>query len=102
GNPSLGTEAAPALAADPGRGAGMYQNCAVCNGDQGQGIWNMGAPRLAGMDPGYMATQLKHFREGIRGAHRDDQHGQQMVAMASILGVDQAIDDVIAYIATLQ
>ncbi|MFA5547243.1 MAG: c-type cytochrome [Porticoccaceae bacterium] len=100
--PHQRADADPSLAGDPRRGAGIYQNCAVCHGDQGQGIWNMGAPRLAGMDPGYMATQLKHFREGIRGAHRDDQHGQQMVAMASILGGDQAIDDVIAYIATLQ
>ena len=100
--PHQPADADPALAGDPRRGAGIYQNCAVCHGNQGQGIWNMGAPRLAGMDPGYMATQLKHFREGIRGTHRDDQHGQQMVAMASILGGDQAIDDVIAYIATLQ
>jgi cytochrome c oxidase subunit 2 len=84
------------------RGRNLYHNCAVCHGDRGQGIWNMGAPRLAGMESGYLATQLKHFRDGLRGTHRGDQHGQQMAAMASILGGDRAIDDVIAYIATLE
>ena len=62
----------------------------------------MNAPRLAGLDSWYLATQLKHFRDGVRGDQRADQHGQQMVAMASILKDDRAINDVLAYISTLE
>ncbi len=87
---------------DPNRGQTLYRNCGICHGNDGLGIWNMGAPRLVGMDADYMATQLRHFRDGLRGAHRDDRHGQQMAAMAAILRTDQAIDDVVAYIATLE
>jgi cytochrome c oxidase subunit 2 len=92
---------AAALPGDVQRGKKLFRNCSVCHGDNGEGIWNMGAPRLAGMASGYLATQLKNFRDGLRGSHRDDQYGQQMAAMASILGGNSAIDDVVAYIATL-
>ncbi|KJS09134.1 MAG: cytochrome C oxidase [Gammaproteobacteria bacterium BRH_c0] len=97
----------PAIAADTenegniSRGKKLYQNCAVCHGDNGQGIWTMHAPRLAGMSSWYLSTQLEHFRSGIRGTHKTDQYGQQMVAMANILNDSKAIGDVIAYIDTL-
>src|SRR5690606_4444285 len=82
-------------------GKALYRNCAVCHGEQGQGIWSAGAPRLAGMQSSYLAAQLKNFRDGIRGYHRNDQYGQQMAAMAALLSGDQAVDDVVAYISTL-
>lgn len=87
---------------DVAHGKSLYQNCSVCHGESGQGLWSTGAPRLAGMQSNYIATQLKHFREGIRGYHPDDKYGQQMAAMAYILGGDQAINDVVSYISTLE
>ena len=60
------------------------------------------APRLAGMSDWYMVTQLKNFKQGIRGAHPKDMYGPQMASMAAILADDQAIEDLVAYINTFK
>jgi cytochrome c oxidase subunit II len=53
------------------------------------------------MSDWYMVTQLKNFKQGIRGAHPQDMYGPQMGLMADILVDDQAINDLVAYINTL-
>jgi len=83
------------------RGERLYRTCEVCHGADGQGIWTMNAPGLAGMTDWYLVTQLKNFREGIRGAHPDDAYGYQMMMMADILRDDESVNDVAAYINTL-
>ena len=60
------------------------------------------APRLKGMSDWYMVTQLKNFKQGIRGAHAKDMYGPQMASMAAMLTDDRAIDDVVAYINTFK
>ncbi|MFL2526132.1 MAG: c-type cytochrome [Candidatus Azotimanducaceae bacterium] len=82
-------------------GEDIYNTCAVCHGQQGEGYAFMNAPRQAGLDDWYLVTQLKNFRSGARGAHSGDAYGMQMNMMAAILNTDQAIDDVVAYINTL-
>jgi cytochrome c oxidase subunit 2 len=82
-------------------GRKAYQTCAGCHGASGQGIQAMNAPRLAGMSDWYLITQLKNFRQGIRGAHPKDMYGPQMVSMGAFLASDQAINDIVAYINTL-
>ena len=62
----------------------------------------MNAPRLKGMNDWYLVTQLKNFRDGIRGMHPQDLYGLQMGLMAAMLTNDQAINDVVAYINTLR
>jgi len=57
---------------------------------------------LKGMSDWYMVTQLKNFRQGVRGAHAKDMYGQQMVSMAAILNDDKAVDDVVAHINTFK
>ncbi len=86
---------------DTARGRDIFSTCGACHGLDGQGIWSLKAPRLAGMTDWYMVTQLKNFKHGIRGTHAGDMYGGQMGAMARILTDDQAINDVIAYINTL-
>lgn len=86
---------------DSTKGRKLYVTCGSCHGHDGLGIWALNAPRLAGMSDWYLVTQLKNFRRGIRGAHPDDLYGSQMAMMARILGDDQAINDLIAYINTL-
>jgi cytochrome c oxidase subunit 2 len=61
----------------------------------------MNAPRVAGMTDWYLASQLKNFKEGIRGEHPQDYYGKQMGFMARTLQDEQVINDVIAYINTL-
>lgn len=76
--------------------------CGVCHGPEGQGIWAVNAPPLAGMSDWYLATQLNNYKKGIRGHHRQDEFGYQMVSMVSALADEQAINDVVAYINTLR
>ena len=86
---------------DSTKGRKLYVTCGACHGHEGQGIWALNAPRLAGMSDWYLVTQLKNFKQGIRGAHPDDLYGSQMAMMSRILGDDQAINDLVAYINTL-
>src|SRR5690606_23781414 len=70
--------AAATIQGDAGSGRQRYATCAGCHGDQGQGIAATNAPRLQGMSDWYMATQLKNFRDGVRGTHAQDLYGGQM------------------------
>ena len=83
-------------------GADRFTVCAYCHGAQGEGIEAMNAPRLAGMPDWYLAHQLQNFKQGIRGEHPEDYYGKQMGFMGRIFQDDQAINDVVAYINTLQ
>jgi cytochrome c oxidase subunit 2 len=74
----------------------------VCHGAGGQGAQATNAPRLKGMSDWYMVTQLKNFKNGVRGAHAKDLYGQQMVSMAAALTNDAAIENVVGYINTLK
>jgi len=76
--------------------------CGACHGADGRGTQAMNAPRLKGMSDWYLVTQLKNFKQGIRGAHPKDMYGPQMASMAAILADDQATDDLVAYIDTFR
>lgn len=76
--------------------------CGVCHSAQGQGIWAVNAPKLAGMSDWYLARQLQYYKTGARGAHREDEFGYQMISMVQALADEQAINDVVAYINTLE
>lgn len=93
--------AAATVDGDPERGAKTYVTCSTCHGSDGRGIWALNAPRTAGISDWYIVTQLKNFREGIRGVHDLDTYGSQMASMARTLSDDRAIDDLVAYINTL-
>ncbi|HWZ73125.1 MAG TPA: c-type cytochrome [Casimicrobiaceae bacterium] len=84
------------------KGQDPYATCGACHGDDGRGIKATNAPRLKGMSDWYLVTQLKNFKQGIRGAHPKDLYGKQMAAMAAILSDDQATDDLVAYIDTFR
>ncbi|MBM3359626.1 MAG: c-type cytochrome [Betaproteobacteria bacterium] len=83
-------------------GKQRYVTCGACHGPDGRGVQAMNAPGLAGMSDWYLVTQLKNYKQGIRGTHPQDQYGVQMALMAAILGDDQAINDLVAYINTLR
>jgi cytochrome c oxidase subunit 2 len=76
--------------------------CGTCHGPNGRGVQQMNAPGLKGMSDWYLVTQLKNFKQGVRGTHPQDMYGPQMALMAATLNDDQAIDDIVAYINTLQ
>jgi cytochrome c oxidase subunit 2 len=90
------------VAGDVRRGQQIYRVCGSCHGWDGQGIQAVKAPRQAGLQDWYLVRQLHNFKQGIRGAHPDDMYGHQMMQMASTLLDDKAVNDVVAYIHTLQ
>ena len=84
---------------DVDNGEHIYLTCGKCHGLKGEGNWALRAPRTAGMSDWYMATQLKNFRHGARGAHPDDSTGYQMTSMVLSL-TEQKVKDVVAYMNT--
>ena len=93
--------ASASVTGDEATGKRRFVNCGACHGANGQGVQAMNAPGLAGMSDWYLVTQLKNFRDGIRGTHAGDPYGPQMVSIAAMLATDQAVHDVVAYINTL-
>lgn len=80
----------------------FHQVCAVCHGPNGGGNDAIQAPRLAGVDDWYLATQLRKFKTGVRGADPRDVGGLLMSPMARSLADEDAIRNVVAYIGTLK
>jgi cytochrome c553 len=78
------------------------RNCAACHLPDASGTWYTDAPRLAGMSDWYFVHQIEKFNDKIRGDHRGDDYGEQMVSMATAMANRQEIEDVAAYISTLQ
>jgi len=89
------------LGGNPDKGASHYVSCGACHGARAQGNYALQAPRLAGQDDWYLKRQLQNFRQGIRGAHEEDDYGHQMVLMARALQNEKSIDDLLAYLNTL-
>jgi cytochrome c oxidase subunit 2 len=52
--------------------------CAACHGAAGEGNRALGAPVLTQLSTDYLARQLSHFVNGVRGAHPDDAAGKRM------------------------
>jgi len=87
---------------DPEHGEKLFMTCAVCHGKDAKGIWSTNAPRLAGASDWYLKRQLMNFHDRIRGGHDDDIYGEQMHMMALTLEDEAAMEDLVAYINTLQ
>jgi cytochrome c oxidase subunit 2 len=83
------------------KGAHHYVTCGACHGAVAQGNYALSAPRLAGQSDWYIRRQLENFQQGIRGAHKSDSYGHQMVLMAKTLQDDEAIDDLLTYLNSL-
>ena len=64
----------------------LYASCAICHGAAGQG--GAAAPRLAGIGDWYLLTQLRKFRDGVRGYQHQDAEGQRMAALVTGLSDD--------------
>jgi cytochrome c oxidase subunit 2 len=88
---------------NPDNGRPIFEStCGVCHNADGQGVWAVNAPKLAGMTDWYLVRQLQNFKNGVRGTHPADEYGFQMNLMVSALKDDAAINDVVAYINTLR
>ncbi|MBZ5698937.1 MAG: c-type cytochrome [Acidobacteriia bacterium] len=93
---------ASSLPGDPRAGAALYATCSACHGPNGAGNQDLGAPRIGGIDDWYLATQLRKFKRGVRGADSRDFDARLMRPMALTLADDDAVRNVVAYIGTLR
>ena len=84
------------------KGKAHYSTCQACHGPDGKGNEALGSPDLTIANDWYLVTQLRNFKSGARGSHPADSYGMQMRASARLLADDDAINDVVAYINTLQ
>ncbi len=87
---------------DADKGKTHYSSCAACHGVRGEGNIALGSPALTGLNDWYLVTQIRNFRDGTRGSHAGDTYGMQMRASARLLPDNEAIQDVVTYISTLQ
>ena len=94
--------AAPTLDGDAERGSGLYRTCATCHGELGQGNQSLNAPPLAGQNDWYLVRQLESYQAGRRGGVPGDIWGAQMRASTAVLGDEDAVRDVVAYISTFK
>lgn len=92
----------PVLGGDLKNGNNYYQaTCGACHGGQAQGNPGLNAPALAMLDATYLRAQYQNFQLGLRGSHPDDKYGRQMKMMSTSLPSDKDLDDVIAFILSL-
>ncbi len=73
--------------------------CAACHGAAGEGNRALGAPALTQLSTVYLARQLSHFVNGVRGAHPDDAAGKRMALSVANLS-ESDISDLAALITT--
>jgi cytochrome c553 len=71
--------------------------CAACHGAAGEGNRALGAPALTQLSTDYLARQLSHFVNGVRGAHPDDAAGKRMALSVANLS-ESDISDLAALI----
>lgn len=84
------------------RGKALYSSCAACHKADGSGNEILASPPLTGLNDWYLLTQLKNYKSGIRGSNPADTYGLQMQAAAGVLLDEQAMKDVVRYIASLR
>ena len=95
-------DSSPTISGDVAAGKTAYAVCAACHGQQAEGNEQMGGPRLAGQDDWYVIRQISNYQKGLRGYDAKDVFGNQMRPMAATLTSEKAINDVAAYINTLE
>lgn len=87
--------------ADTAAGQALYPVCSACHGANGEGNALLNAPKLAGQHDWYLKRQLQNFQHGLRGSAPGDIFGAQMAPMAATLADEAAIDNIVAYITSL-
>jgi cytochrome c553 len=82
-------------------GAELFETCAPCHGDAGQGNVDIAAPAIAGLPQWYVEDQLRGFQNEYRGDHASDLPGLRMRPMAVSLTRDVDVPSVSQYVASL-
>lgn len=76
--------------------------CAACHGTAGTGNATLQAPPLAGLEANYVARQLTHFRQQVRGGAPAQGPAATMQAIATSIPDEAALQALARYIGTLK
>ena len=87
---------------DLAAGKQSYMICATCHGDNAEGMDSLTAPKLSHLQDWYLKRQILNFQNGIRGDEPLDSMATQMKMMAKTLPDSNAINNVVAYIRSLE
>lgn len=92
-----------AFGADLKRGEFLFQTCAACHGDKGEGktVGTLKLPPIGGLPSWYAEIQLTNFQNGARGAHPADTKGLLMRPMSRLLTKPDDVKAVAAFIEKL-
>ena len=86
------------VAGDVANGQKLYiSRCGACHGDKGWGKEALYTPKLNGIGDSYLIRQVRNFQDGLRGAHKDAQHGRQMAMLAKSVTADE-LKDIAAFL----
>lgn len=86
---------------DAQAGQQTFQTCIACHGPDGRGNQTVFSPPLVNQHDWYLLSQLQKFKKGWRGVNPNDTWGQTMRPNSLLLD-DAAMENVVAYIQTLQ
>jgi cytochrome c553 len=78
-----------------------YNQCIACHGEQAQGNEQLNAPSLAGLSATYLTRQLANFSSGLRGSHKEDILGKQMLIFSKQLDKNKDIPKLTAYLSNM-
>lgn len=83
-------------------GQSGYAVCSACHGADGKGNETLNAPSLLIANDWYLLTQLKNFKNKVRGA--DSAKDPNGATMGGIVGAldEKAMEDIVYYIQTLK
>ena len=90
----------PVEASDKGKI--IYQFCAACHGDRGEGIEILSSPRIDIQPIWYNKRQLENYKNNIRGFCKRDLFGVQMRVMMLYLNSDKDLEETVNYIDTFK
>lgn len=89
----------PTVFGIPSLGAETYELCAACHGEQAQGIEELFAPSLRGLQDWYLEHQLHQFKNGVRGVDAEKEvFGAGMAAISTVINEGEDLNNLIAYI----
>ncbi len=92
---------ADTVSGDAAQGKASYATCVACHGANGEGNQALNSPKLAGQHDWYVVRQLQNYKSGVRGGDPKNVFDTQMRPMAMILTTDDAVNNVAAYINSL-
>lgn len=93
----------PTIKTDLAAGRQLYEErCMECHRFNGEGELVFGSAPLMGLQDWYLASQLRKYRDRVRGAQKEDANGQKMAWAAQFIETEELLQSVVAYLMTLQ